>query len=232
MATCPYADDAYLVQHWPGVVARTGEVWLVSVASAVTGLYSVTMQGLPYEYLATAPPDDPPAVRNGLLVPLGLQVVAAAAPQGLAGLVLREVVQPGQVPAGLAVSVAGPAPDVVAAALVSGGDANAALRLHWLEAVKCSLPACGPCGVTCAADFTMMHAALAAHWLFVTAPGNVGSTGAGANNFDSMRLGPASLTKGGKSKWGKGADAALGELTPGELYLMLRAKYLLPVMCA
>lgn len=236
MPNCPFADDAFLVARWPGVVVRTGEVWLVVVdpGNATTGTYTVTMQGLPYQYGATVPPDDGQAIRDGLLTPLGLQLAAAAAPQGLTGIRLQEVVQPGQVGVGLAVTATGPAVDTISAALISGGDGNAADRAYWLEAVKCGLPPCGPCGVTCPDDFTAMHAALAAHWLFSTMPSNVGSSGAGANDFESMRLGPASLNRGAAT-WGAGGNSADGDLArtaPGRLFLAIRRRYMIPIMCA
>jgi hypothetical protein len=232
--TCTFADDAFLVARFPGVVLRTGEVWLVAVdeALAQSGAYTVTMQGLPYAYAATVPPDDGQAIRDGLLPPLSLQLAAAVAPQGLTGIVLREVVQPGVVPTGLAVTVTGPAADTIEATLVSGGDGNAAERTYWLEAVKCGLPPC--CAVRCAADFTLMHAALAAHYIFTTMPQNIGSTGAGANAFERMSLGPAALSKGVVA-WGQGgnsADADLAQTAPGRVFLAIRRRYIFPIMCA
>lgn len=231
---CTFADDAYLILSWPGVVIRTGERWLVGVDTvlAQTGAYTVTMQALPYQYAATVPPDDAQAIRDELLVPLSLQVTAAASPQGLTGILLQEVVQPGVVPAGLAITAVGPAVDTMTAALISGGDGNAAQRLYWLEAVKCGMPPC--CAFTCKNDFTVAHAALAAHWLFSTMPQNVGSTGGGANDFERMRLGPASLERG-VSVWGQGgaaADADLARTAPGRLFLAIRRRYIFPVMCA
>ena len=231
---CTFADDAYLILAWPGVVLRTGERWLVGVdqALAQTGTYTVTMQALPYQYVATVPPDDAQAVRDGLLVPLGLQVAAAASPQGLTGILLHEVVQPGVVPAGLGVTVTGPAVDTIAATLISGGDGNAAVRAYWLEAVKCGMPAC--CAFTCQSDFTVAHAALAAHWIYSTMPQNVGSTGGGANDFERMRLGPAELSRGA-SAWGQSgaaADADLARTVPGRAFLAIRRRYIMPIMCA
>lgn len=232
--TCTYADDAFLVARFPGVVLRTGEVWLVVVdpGNVTSGAYTVTMQGLPYAYTATVPPDDGGDIRDGLLAPLGLQLQAAAAPQGATGITLREVVQPGVVPTGLAVTVAGPAADTISETLVSGGDGNSTERAYWLEAVKCGLPPC--CWVTCSADYTLMHAALAAHYLFTTMPANIGSTGAGANMFESMRLGPASLNKGVVA-WGQAgnsADADLAQTAPGRVFLAIRRRYVFPILCA
>jgi hypothetical protein len=231
--TCTFADDAFLVARFPGVVLRTGEVWLVVVdtVNAQTGAYSVTMQGLPYAYTATVPPDDAEAIRDGLMTPLSLQLQAAAALQGATGITLREVVQPGVIPTGLALTVTGPAADTIEATLVSGGDGNATERVYWLEAVKCGLPPC--CYVTCAADYTLMHAALAAHYLYTTMPQNIGSTGAGANAFESMRLGPASLSKGVVA-WGQGgnsADADLAQTAPGRIFLAIRRRYIMPILC-
>lgn len=233
--TCPPADDAFLVAMWPGVVVRTGERWLVAVdpALAQTGVYTVTMGGLPYQYAATVPPDSGATVASGLLGALSLQMQAAASPQGLYGLLLQEVppTPPAQ-PSGLAVTVDGPAPDAISATLVSGGDGNAAARAFWLDAVLCSLPPCCVFGA-CMGDYTRMHAALAAHWLYSTAPGNVGSTGSGAGDFERMRLGPAELARG-TSAWGAGGNAADGDLArtvPGQYFLSLRNKYVPPFMC-
>jgi hypothetical protein len=75
-----------------------------------------------------------------------------------------------------------------------------------------------------------MHAALAAHLLFTI--GNLGATGAGANDFESMRLGPASLTRG-VSAWAAAspADADLAKTGAGQLFLSLRARYVMPFFC-
>lgn len=230
--SCTFATDSYLVTAWPGVVLRTGERWLVGVQAAATGTYTVTMQGLPYEYAATVPTDDTTDIRDGLLVPLGAQVAAAVSPQGLTGLLLQEVVQPGVVPAGLGVTVSGPAENTIEAELISGGDSNEAARLYWLDAVKCGLPPC--CAFTCKSDFTVAHAALAAHWIYTTMPQNVGSTGSGANDFERMRLGPAELSRGVVA-WGAGnaaADADLAKTAPGRLFLAIRRRYIFPIMCA
>lgn len=232
---CINATDADLILAWPGVVLRTGERWLVVVDAdlAQTGAYTVEIQGLPFAYSATVPPDDATAIRGGLKTALSGQLFAAVMASGEAGLVLREIVPPApQVPPGLDVDVTGPAADTIEATLVSGGDGNAAARAYWLDAVLCSLPAC--CAVTCPADYTRMHAALAAHWIYLTMPANVGSTGSGANDFQSMRLGPASLSRGA-SAWGAGGaatDADLAQTVPGRYFLSLRRKYVFPVMCA
>lgn len=236
MPTCTPADDAYLVTAWPGVVARTGERWLVTVAEALaqTGTYSVTMTGLPFAFAATVPPDDATTIRNGLLSALGGQALAAVSPQGSTGILLQEVVPPPPAtPTGLAVTVSGPAADTIAATLISGGDSNAAQRAYWLESVLCMLP---PCAVfcRCPGDYTRMHAALAAHYLYTTAPSNVGSSGSGANDFERMRLGPAELSRG-TGAWGQAgaaADADLARTVPGRFFLALRRKYIFPIVCA
>lgn len=230
--SCTYADDTYLTTVWPGVVVRAGERWLVVVDAAQAGTYTVTMGGLPFAYEATA--DDTTAtIRAGLLSLLGAQVFAAVSPQGQTGLLLQEIPPaPPASPSGLGITVSGPAPDTITATLVSGGDTNASARAYWLEQVKCSLPPC--CAILCAADYTAMHAALAAHWLFITTPQNIGQAGGGANDFESMRLGPGALTRG-KSVYataGKGLDDALARTVPGQYFLSLRAKYIFPVVCA
>lgn len=230
--TCTYADDTYLTTVWPGVVTRAGERWLVVVAVAAAGTYTINVGGLPFTYDATA--DDTTAtIRAGLLATLGAQVLAAVAPQGTTGVLLQEIPPaPPATPSGLAVTVTGPGADDITATLVSGGDTNATARTYWLEQVKCSLPPC--CVVTCSADYTAMHAALAAHHLYTTAPANIGQTGAGANDAETMRLGPALRTRG-KSVFataGKALDDALARTVPGQYFLSLRAKYIFPIVCA
>lgn len=236
MPTCTPADDAFLIAAWPGVVVRAGERWLVTVDNALaqTGTYTVNMGGLPFEYAATVPPDTTTTIRSGLLAALGGQVLAAVSPQGLYGVLLQEVVPPPPAhPSGLSVTVSGPAVDTISATLISGGDTNAEARAEWLDAVLCSLPAC--CVFArCPADYTRMHAALAAHWIYSTMPQNVGSSGAGANDFESMTLGPASLKKGQsvEAALGQATDAELARTVPGRFFLFLRRKYLFPVVCA
>lgn len=232
MPSCIYADDTYLTTVWPGVVVRAGERWLVVVAVAQVGTYTVTMGGLPFSYEATG--DDTPAtIRAGLLAILGAQVFAAVSPQGQTGLLLQEIPPaPPASPTGLGVTVAGPGEGDITATLVSGGDTNSAARAYWLEQVKCSLPAC--CVVLCAADYTAMHAALAAYWLYTTTPRNIGQAGGGANDFETMRLGPGTLSrgKGVYATSGKALDDALARTVPGAYFLSLRAKYIFPVVCA
>jgi len=96
-----------------------------------------------------------------------------------------------------------------------------------LERAKCGLPPCA-C-VPCAEDFTLMHAALAAH--MILSMGNTGGTGQFAGNFSHMSLGPASLTAG-ISAWKSPADSVLATTEPGRMYLMLRARYVFPFACA
>lgn len=233
---CIPADDAFLVSAWPGVVVRTGERWLVTVDPALvsTGVYTVTMGGLPFQYAAAVPPDTSATIVQGLLVPLGLQFLASASPQGLSGILLQEIppAPPAQ-PGGLAVTASGPIPDAITATLVSGGDGNATQRAYWLEWVRCQLPGCD-CVQYCGNDYMLMYAALAAHWIYLTMPANIGSTGAGANDFRRMRLGPGELEKA-LSTWAEGgaaADADLARTVPGQFFLALRRKYVFPIMCA
>lgn len=233
---CIPADDAFLIAMWPGVVVRAGERWLVVVDSgnAQSGTYTVTMGGLPFDYLAAVPPATAPTIRGGLLLQLGAQVLAAASPQGLTGILLQEIVPaPPALPTGLGVTVSGPAADTIAATLISGGDTNAAQRTFWLDAVLCSLPDCRTV-CFCGNDYTRMHAALAAHWIYSTMPQNVGSNGGGANDFERMRLGPAELSRG-QSTWGAGgaaSDEMLARTVPGQYFLSLRRKYIFPFLCA
>lgn len=235
--TCTAATDTDLTTWWPGVVIRTGERWLIVVdaGNVASGAYTINVSGLPFSYTATVPPDDATDIRNALQASLGAQMFAAVMSSGIAGIVLQEIPPtPPTQPAGLGVTVSGPAVDTIDATLVSGGDTNSAARAYWLDAVLCSLPACCVFPAGCEADYTRMHAALAAHWIYSTMPQNIGATGAGANDFESMRLGPASLTRG-QSAWGQAgaaADADLARTVPGRYFLSLRRKYILPVMCA
>lgn len=230
VAPCVYADDAYLIAQFPGVVVLAPETWLVTVLAAQVGQYSVSLGASQYPATAALAPVYPevavsvPAIADGLVNALGASLIAGVSPTGDNGLLVASVAS-----TSLALTVAGPAADTISATLIAGGDTNAASRLFWLERAKCGLPPCCAFGC-CIADFTLMHAALAAHLLYVY--GNVSPTGGSASAFQSMRLGPASLTKG-KSEWsGNPADAFLDTTAPGSLYLYLRSKYILPIMCS
>jgi hypothetical protein len=164
---CEFADDAYLIAAFPQVVVRTAERWLVVVVAAQAGAYDVTLGGasFPYAWVAGDATTD---VRDGLQSALGGQPLAAVGLLGVNGLVLDEVA-----PGGLTVTATGPEEGDIAATLQPGtGDSNAASRAFWLARAKCGLPPC--CRVTCAADFTLMHAALAAH-LILTGAGTGGT---------------------------------------------------------
>ena len=201
VAPCVYADDAYLIFSFPGVVVTLPEKWLVTVLAAQVGEYAVNLGASAYPVDAAVAPVFPevavslPAIADGLVTALGASTLAAVAPAGANSLTIQALA-----PASLGLTVTGPAVDTIEATLVSGGDTNAATRAFWLERAKCGLPPC--CVVTCPAA------------------------------FQSMRLGPASLTKG-KSEWsGTPADAFLDTTAPGSLYLYLRSKYVLPIMCS
>lgn len=230
VAPCVYADDAYLIAAFPGVVVTAPETWLVTVLAAQAGQYAVLLGASGYPVVAAVDPVPPevavdlPAIADGLVTALGASPLAAVAPTGANALTVASVAS-----TSLALTVTGPAENTISATLISGGDTNAASRAFWLERAKCGLPPC--CAfVCCRADFTLMHAALAAHLLYVY--GNVSPTGGSASAFQSMRLGPASLTKG-KSEWsGNPADTFLDSTAPGQLYLYLRSKYVLPIMCS
>lgn len=221
--SCTPPDDAYLIAAFPGVVLRTPEKWLVTVLAAQQGAYDIEMGGasFPYDALLT---DTVTLIRSGLLFQLGFQILAAVTPTGVNAIQLQEVGT-----AGLGITVSGPAPDTIQANLISGGDGNAAFRQFWLDRSVCGMPPC--CLFTCEGDYQLMWAALAAHWIFTLSPQNLGGTGSGANDFDSMRLGPAALNRG-KSAWSANpADDDLSKTAPGQLYLQLRARYLIPAFC-
>jgi hypothetical protein len=223
MAACVYADDAYLIGpgHFPGVVVRSPESWVVTVLASAVGNYTVTLGGAGYVYpgvLGQTAGD----IADGLLGVLGASLLVAVSPTGAASVVVQAVSS-----TALDLTVSGPAVDTIEATLISGGDTNADARAEWLERAKCGLPPCA-C-VPCEGDFTLMHAALAAHWLYTL--GNVSGTGSGANDFDAMRLGPASLTKG-KTAWSANpADADLATTAAGKLFLWLRSKYVMNWRC-
>lgn len=223
MPACVYADDAYLTGpgRFPGVVVRAPETWVVTVLAAQVGAYTVTLGGANYPYPAIIG-QDTGDIADGLLGVLGASLLVAVSPTGAASVVVQAVSS-----VALDLTVTGPAVDTIEAELISGGDTNEDARLFWLEQAKCSLPPCSR--VTCCDDYTLMHAALAAHWILTL--GNVGGTGTGANDFDSMRLGPASLTRG-KSAWSANpADGDLAKTAAGQLFLFLRSKYVFGFAC-
>jgi len=224
--SCTFADDAFLIAAFPGVVKRTPEQWVVAVLSAAVGNYTVNISSAAF-IAAALIGEDASDIRYGLLSTLGGQMFAAVSAVGAASLVLSAL----SATTGLALTVSGPGEGTIEATLVAGtGDSNAAQRALWLEEAKCGLPPC--CAVTCARDFTMMHAALAAHLIFTM--GNLGATGASANDFDSMTLGPASLKRGmSVSAWAAAspADADLATTGPGQLYLRIRSRYVFGFRC-
>lgn len=220
---CTPPTDDYLITAFPGVVLRTPEKWLVTVLASQVGAYDVEMGGASFPYDAL-PQNTVTHIRNGLQFQLGFQTLAAVTPTGVNSIQLSELGT-----AGLDITVSGPAVDTIEATLVSGGDGNAAFRQFWLDRSACGMPPC--CLFTCPGDYQLMWAALAAHWIFTLSPQNLGGSGSGANDFDSMRLGPASLSRG-KSAWSANpADSDLARTAPGQLYLQLRARYLIPAFC-
>lgn len=223
MAACVFADDAYLIAAFPGVVVLTPETWLVTVEAAQVGAYKVLLGAA--QYPATADADSTvTTIADDLVTALGASLLAAVSPTGDDSLLVSQV----DLATPLALTVEGPAADTIAATLVSGGDSNATSRAFWLERAKCGLPPC--CYFTsCVGDYTLMHAALAAHLLFVF--GNLTGTGGSASAFQSMTLGPASLNKGASAWSGNPADTMLDTTGPGQLYLLLRTRYVLPIFC-
>ena len=101
----------------------------------------------------------------------------------------------------------------------------------WLARAKCWLPPC--CLVLCADDYTLMHAALAAHYIDLFAGGaSTGGGVAGMSGIKSMRLGPASIEAAAKA-WSTAnpADGDLDDGGPGSLYLSIRARWIFGVRC-
>lgn len=224
---CVPADDAYLIQAFPAVVLLAKEQWLVNVLAAQEGDYTVTLKGA--DFVADAAVDDTvTSIRDKLLFLLGAQLYAAVGPIGLSGLLVSEVGL-----GGLDLTVLGPALNTISATLQQGGDTNEANRQFWLDRSLCGLPPC--CLFACCPeDYTLMHAALAAHWLLYLGMNNLngGGGGAAAGDWQSMRLGPASLSRGANA-WAAGnpADGDLAKTGPGQLYLQLRTRYVAPFMC-
>lgn len=218
---CIPADDAFLIAAFPGVVQRQRERWMVTVEAAAVGEYSVTINTAQFPVDAVLA-DTVTTIRNALAFQLTSQAQAAISSIGVASIQVDEIK-----PGGLNLTVSGPAVDTIEATLVHGGDTNSAMRALWLAQALCSLPPC--CTITCEADYTMMHAALAAHWIYTM--GNLGGTGTDANDYESMRLGPASRSRG-KTQWSiNPADGDLAKTGPGQLYLFLRSKYVFPFVC-
>ena len=220
---CTFADDAYLVAAFPGVAQSVPERWAVTVVAAQQGPYTLTAQGAAYGFDAGLGATVT-EVRDGLRTALGAQMFAAVVSSGANAIVLQEASQ-----GPLDLAVIGPADGTITATLINGGDGNAAGRAFWLEKVKCWLPPC--CLVTCKADYPLMHAALAAHYIDKFAGGATGGS-ASMGQFKSMRLGPASLEAAAKA-WASAnpADSALDDGGPGSLYLSIRARYIFGVRC-
>lgn len=223
MAGCTYADVAFVLGAFPGVGVVGPEVWAVNVLAAQAGEYQVSLQGGEYPFAAGGQ-STVSDVADGLLQALGGQMLAAVSPNGVNGLVMQALST-----APLDLLAEGPADGTIEANLVSGGVSNTAAVQFWLDYTRCSLPPC--CRVTCKADYTLLHASLAAHWLTYLA-GLSGTGGGGAvGDWERMRLGPAELSRG-KSAWSTNpADSVLAKTGPGQLHLVLRAKYVFPVMC-
>lgn len=223
MAGCVFADVGFVLQAFPGAAVIGPEVWAVNVLAAQAGEYVVAVQGGEYPFVADNA-STVPDIADGLLGVLSGQMLAAVSPNGVNGLVLQAL---GTLP--LDVIVSGPAEGTIEANLIGGGVANTAAIEFWLEYTKCSLPPC--CRVTCKADYTLMHAALAAHWLMYLAGLSGTGGGSAVGDWDRMRLGPAELSRG-KSAWSTNpADSVLAKTGPGQLFLSLRAKYIFPAMC-
>lgn len=228
MTACAHADDAYLVELFPSVVLRAPERWQIQILDAVSGDYVVTVAGVVYPMAepAVVPPDTTETIRNHVLAGLGVSMDFAASAAGLVSVLIDE-----EGVEGLDVEVEGPAEGTISATLIKGGDTNAAQRALFLEAAKCGLPPC-PCGVDCAEDFRMMHAALAAFMILYFGKGAIGQGGQSVGNFKRMRLGPAELEKLASSAAKGTADEILLKNGAGELYLLIRSRYVFGVACA
>lgn len=227
MATCEYADDAYLIQAWPQVVVTTPGSWVVTIVASAAGDYTVTIGGVPYATTA-AGGETLTAIRDALLLALSSALSFTASPVGseaAPGIAIAEVVATG---ATLTASgPSGPAPSEVTVTTIAEGD-NATQRAFWLERAKCGVPCCAFfCG--CVADYTLWHASLAAHWILTQ--GAMGPGGRGINDFKRMELGPAMLEASAR-QYATPTETDLGQTVPGQMVIALRRRYLPPVFCA
>lgn len=224
MADCVLADDDYLITAWPMVVITTPGTWLVTVAVVAAGSYVVTVGGIPYAYDADGT-ETLSEIRNALLVQLSMGLTFGVSPVGPASAPALLIVEAQA--SGLTVAVEGPNEGDLIVEQIAGSS-NAATRAFWLARAECGLPdCCYFCG--CKADYTLYHASLAAH-LILTAQ-NTGPTGYSAADFETMRLGPAALTRG-KTAFQAPTEQALARTEPGKVVLMLRRRYLPFMICA
>ena len=228
--TCTFADDAYLISRWPQVVVSTPGVWLVTVVAVSAGDYTITVGGVPYVYTADGT-ETAGDIRGFLLLAVSTSLAVTSSPTGSAMITMIQVQA-----AALTVTVSGPGLGDITIDQTAGSD-NTAQRTIWLDAAKCGViaccyfEACGSCGgpsVDCTSDFTLYHASLAAHMLILNT--SMGPSGFSAASFQSMTLGPASLTKG-KTGYVSPVEEDLARTEPGRLCLMLRRRYLPFAMC-
>lgn len=220
MADCVLADDAYLIQAWPMVVITTPGSWLVTIVAAAAGSYVVTVGGVPYAYEADGT-ETLSEIRGELLTQLSMGLTFGVSPVGPASAPALLIIEAAAT--GLTVDVSGP----ITVSQIAGSS-NAATRAFWLARAECGLPdCCYFCG--CKADYTLYHASLAAHMILVAQ--NTGPTGYSATDFESMRLGPAALTRGAAG-YEAPTENALAKTSPGQTVLMLRRRYLPFIICA
>lgn len=233
---CTYADDAYLIARWPQVVVSTPGIWLATVLLVVAGNYTLTVGGIPYVYAADGT-ETAEVIRDELIALVSLSLFVGVSPTGANAITLAQV----QVGA-LTVTFTGPTdpePDPPEVSLAqTAGTSNAAFRALILEEAKCGTPdcctftsagcACGLPLTTCESDFTLWHASMAAH--LIIAAQAMGPSGYSASSFQSMRLGPASLTRGANN-YATPTETDLARTEPGKVVLMLRRRYLPPLFC-
>lgn len=219
MATqCTYADDAFLVQAYPGVVVLFNQQWQLTFVNAQTGDYTVTINGISYTYSATTPPDDVTVIRDGVRAAITTPLVATNI-FGADRLDLAEV------EAGTITDFSATAPDPADISLVQTVAAdNIAAREFWLAQARCLLNCCliPPC------HQELYHASMAAHLLMTSA--NTDSNGFAASDFEEWRLGPATLRKGAAAN--DPSDGELGTTVPGRRVLELRRLYIPAVACS
>lgn len=210
--SCDYADDAFLISRFPGVVTAIPGSWQVSVgAPVVAGDYGVEVDAATYS--ATVGAAEPVSqVRDKIKVALAAQnpLVLAVSSTGTDSLLLREL-SSGLVSTVLPVFPAGGALTVTQ---ITPQD-NAVYRATWLESTKCMVDCRWFRG--CCAEFTLAHAAYTAFFLALFE--GTDGTGLDASAYSRLRLGPGEVQR--YLSAGSAPPEFLQRNNYGELALML-----------
>jgi hypothetical protein len=222
---CTYADVAYLLMAYPEARVLTPGTWRVRVVSAAVGTYSVSLGVAPLELEVAVPGAGLTVleIRDALFVAMANWGVPVE-PFNSDSLLVSEAEPIGSSLAALFDNNVDATK--IEAALARPTD-NSESRAFWLEKTKCWVPAC--CNFSgCPADFTLYHAALAAHQIEVSAMAAQPGVLSGA--VRKMSLGPAMIEfRGGSGSTEMSpTSSALSQTRAGLDILMLRRKYLSP----